>query len=73
MNWRAIRRERHAVEEVATLLAETHRSVTPRRVLLARRLVLDYLDSPLYARRNANELHQALVRVRSELTVTDDR
>ncbi len=71
LNWRAIRRERQTVEEVASLLADTRRPVSPRGVLLARRLVLDYLESPLYARRKANELHQVLARLRAELP--DDR
>ena len=71
LNWRAIRRERQTVEEVASLLADTRRPVSPRGVLLARRLVLDYVESPLYVRRNANELHQVLARLRAELP--DDR
>lgn len=71
VNWRAIRRERRTVEEVAAVLADTRRAVRPRGVVLARRLVLDYLESPLYARRHANDLHRALVEVRVELR--DDR
>jgi hypothetical protein len=68
VNWRALRRQRRAVEELAATLADTRRPVEPRGVVLARRLAWDFAESPIYNPRRAEKLPAELARVRAALT-----
>jgi hypothetical protein len=72
LNWRALRRQRRTMEEIASLLADTRRPVSPRGVVLTRRLILDSLESPIYNRHHAGELARALERVRDALSAARD-
>jgi hypothetical protein len=68
VNWRALRTQRRAVEELAAVLADTRRPVEPRGVVLARRLVWDFCESPIYNPRRAERLAAELARVRAALS-----
>ena len=68
LDWRTIRGQRRAVEELARLLADTAQPVTPRGILLVRRLMLDSLESPLFGHDRADELAATLARARAALS-----
>jgi hypothetical protein len=73
LNRLAILRQRRAVEEIAAALADMHRPISARAVILVRRLLLDGLESPLYSPQHADELGTRLARVRALLSSTANR
>jgi hypothetical protein len=67
VNRSALRRNRRAVEALATRLAAVDRPVRPRGILLLRQLLGGGPHSPLYDTEAAGELQTVLARVRSEI------
>lgn len=67
VNRGALRRNRCAVEALATRLAAVDRPVRARGIVLVRQLLGGSPYSPLYDVEAASELHLVLARVRSEI------
>ena len=67
VNRSALRRNRRAVEALASRLAALDRPVRPRGILLVRQLLQGSVRSPLYDVEEAGELRAALARACSEI------